>query len=66
MVLQGVRVWCEGKEYAASPTGKPHEVLLPYAREEHETPVVVAAQLEGAAGTDGPSRECVVLFGDFG
>jgi hypothetical protein len=56
-------VWCEGKEYTAAPAGKPHEVLLPYARQQKATSLVVAAKLEGAAN---PGRECVVLFGDFG
>jgi hypothetical protein len=55
-------VWCEGKEYLPAPAGKPHQVLLPYARQDKQAPLVVAAKLEGAAD---PGRECVVLFPEF-
>lgn len=55
-------MWCEGKQYTPSPAGQQHEVLLPYARQEQQTPLVVAAQLQAAAD---PSKECIVLFPEF-
>lgn len=77
--VQGVRVWCDGKQYtphnfpaANSPSAEgdvdsnTNEVLLPFARDEGSTALVVAAQLPGAAGAGcGGGKECVVLFKDF-
>lgn len=79
--VQGVKVWCDGKEYTPPPTpaagaggsdstnsGRAcNEVLLPFAREECSTALVVSAQpLDGVSpGVAGAAKECVVLFRDF-
>lgn len=79
MCLQGVKVWCGGKEYTPALTaaagnkgsagsGRPsNEVLLPCAREEGSTALVVSAQASGVSGVSGAGarKECVVLFKDF-
>lgn len=74
---QGVRVWCDGKQYTPQQSSatassdseggisRPaNEVLLPFARAEGRTALVVAAQLPGASGA-AAGKECVVLMKDF-
>lgn len=96
--LQGVKVWCDGKEYThrqADPCGSGNtaadgpeglealegldpcnEVLLPFARQDCTTTLVVAADLAvpppaaAGAGASAPavaaaSKQCVVLVRGF-
>eukprot|EP00879_Flechtneria_rotunda_P002126 GHRR01002308.1.p1 GENE.GHRR01002308.1~~GHRR01002308.1.p1 ORF type:complete len:2960 (+),score=1151.97 GHRR01002308.1:374-9253(+) len=49
--VEDVRVWCEGQGYANKQDSKTtacNEVLLPYGRKQHLTPLVIAATLPGA------------------
>lgn len=65
--MQGVKVWCDGKEYmphSADGGGSDNEVLLPFARDESNTALVVSAQLPGTAAAGG-GKDCVMLFKDF-
>jgi len=71
--MQGVHVWCDGKEYnpdssSAETGGTSHsnEVLLPYARHAGFSALVVAAELSGQSGAPaGPGQQCVMLFQGF-
>jgi hypothetical protein len=73
--VQGVKVWWDGKEFtpqaykAAAGTGADgpsNEVLLPYAREDGITALVVSAQLcDADAAAAGGKKNCVVLFKGF-
>jgi hypothetical protein len=89
--MQGVKVWCDGKDYTPrkpdpSSTGTtaadgPEEVsscnkvLLPFARQECNTSLVVAADVAvpppaAAAGAPAAaaataSKQCAVLVRDF-
>jgi hypothetical protein len=76
---QGVKVWCDGKEYTPTPTAAAaagstdsadsgracNEVLLPFAREECSTALVVSAQAPGVSDVANACKECVVLFKYF-
>lgn len=68
-------MWCDGKQYtpqlssassgAEGGAGRPgNEVLLPFARAEGSTALVVAAQLPCAAAA-AAGKECVVLQKNF-
>lgn len=61
--VQGVRVWCDGKEYTGGTGAGSSEVLLPYARQEDSTALVVAAGLSSSLA--GGGKEAVVLVEGF-
>lgn len=83
MCLQGVKVWCDGKEVTsrkAGPSGNATEaaggpdepgpcnkVLLPFARQDCNTSLVVAAEVASPPppAAAAASKQCVVLVRDF-